>query len=283
MNATLGTRPTGRRRLGVGAEVGRHPRAHVRRRRSHPPLHAQRERGHASLSRAPRRSASRSARATRCSTARSSRSTRTDGPASNCSQQRMHVESAERRSGASPGSARGLHAVRRAVARRPLVDVRAVPRPAARARRAATHRRVVADAAARGRRRRGHLRSQQAVRARRCRRQAPRQHLRARSPLTRVGEGEAHDRTGIRRRRLVARRTRADGNRGFAADRLLRRRGRRARDLRYAARVGSGLRGADLEYLDQALAEHRARRRARSEPAHRRRGARFIDPSSSSR
>ena len=73
------------------------------------------------------------------------------------------------------------------------------------------------------------LRSQQAVRARRCRRQAPRQHLRARSPLTRVGEGEAHDRTGIRRRRLVARRARADGNRGFAADRLLRRRGRRAR------------------------------------------------------
>ena len=217
MNATLGARRPDGRRLGVGIEVGRHPRDRLRRRRSHPHLHAQRERGDAPLSRAPDARCRVSARATRCSTARSSRSTTHGRPSFERLQQRMHVENAA--------------AIRRLVQEVPAVYmlfdllwldgrsvmVRAVRGPARGAHRTATDRRVVADASARGRRWRGHLRSQQAVRAGRRRRQAPRQHLRARSPLTRVGEGEAHDATGIRRRRLVARRARADGHHGFAA------------------------------------------------------------------
>ena len=50
-----------------------------------------------------------------------------------------------------------------------------------------------------------------------------------------------------------------------------------ARELRYAARVGSGLRGADLEYLDRTLAEL-ARPTSPFATGTPPKGARFVEP-----
>ena len=173
--------------------------------------------------------------------------------------------------------ARGLHGVRRAVARRPLLDVVAVSRSTRAPAGARAHRRVVAGAAARGRRRRGDVRGERTFRARRCRREAPRQHLRAGPPVAPVDQGQAHDAPGVRRGRLAARRARAARHRRFAARRLLRRRRRRARSSA-TRRASAADCAAQISSTSIARSPSSPARRARSRPGTPPKGARFVDP-----
>ena len=82
---------------------------------------------------------------------------------------------------------------------------------------------VVASPAARSGRRFGDARDQSEVRSRGRRRQATRQSVRTRSPHAYLAEAQEHDRTGIRRRWMDARRTWSYRHGRLAAHRLLRR------------------------------------------------------------
>ena len=115
-----------RRRLGVGAEVGRHPRARLRRRRAHPPLHPQRQRRDASLSRAA--PARRGARRTRRRARRRDRRVRRRraARASSCCSGACTSTSDVDDPPARRRGAGHLRAVRRALARRPFDDGAAV-------------------------------------------------------------------------------------------------------------------------------------------------------------
>ncbi len=140
--------PAGGRRLGVGAEVGRHPRPRLRRRRAPAPRHAQRQRRDAPISRNCASSARRSARAQAVLDGEIVTFDDAGRPSFERLQRRMHVDSDSSDPPARQRSAGRVRAVRPALVRPALDDGTAV-RAAARA----AHRRS-GSPARRGRRRR---------------------------------------------------------------------------------------------------------------------------------